>query len=183
MASAKGTQPQPDGGLPKSTIWASSLVVLFAGVATFMILQWSGSRAHTAALRVELVEVNALDAQVHGELDPLEQELAGIRGKTDRLNPGKLTFCNQSRSRVTIAKLAATWLDAEEEFQTFNSEAFGRNLFRVDPGERKVLSHAGGNWDGWVTYYSLWVRSASGEYPLAGTWPADPDHCLNWTLD
>jgi hypothetical protein len=183
MASAKATRPEPAGGLPKSTMIASVGVILFAGVATYMILQWSGSRSHTAALRVELAEATALEVQVHSELDPLEAELASTHGRTDQLNPGKLTFCNQTNRPITITMLAATWLDANEEFQTFSSEAFGRDLFRVGAKERQVLSFARGNWDGSVTYYALWVRTGSGEYPLAGTWPSDPSHCLNWTTD
>lgn len=182
MASAKEARPE-HAGLPKSTMVASVLVIVFAGVATYTILMWSGARTHTAAMRAELVEVSTLETQVHAELDPLEQELGQIRGRTDQLNPGKLTFCNQSAQPVSISMLAATWLDANEKFQTFTSEPFGRDLFRVGPRERQVLSFPRGNWDGSVTYYALWVRTGSGEYPLAGTWPADPNHCLNWTVE
>ncbi len=176
---ANGKSSAQDAGLPKSTILASGLVILFAGAATFMILQWSGSRSHTAELRTQLAESTTLEAQVHSELDPLERELGGIHGRTDQLNPGKLAICNHSSQPIVVARLAATYLGPDEKFETFNSEAFGRDLWRLGPGDRKELAHSPAGWDGSVTYYAMWLRKGGDEYPYGGMWPAaQPDFCV-----
>lgn len=168
-------------GLPKSTVLVSAVAIAFAGLATFMILKWSDSRAASAELRTQIAEVEAEAEGIRGDVDSVEQQLGSLAERTSILVRGKLSVCNFSSEVVTVESAAATWLGDDGRYRTFNSTEHGKDLWRVPPGEQTVLELPRAAWDGSVTYYALWLRVAGQEYPFAGTWPPEEgDDCVLW---
>lgn len=169
-------------GLPRPTIVVAAVAIGLAVAMTFVILKWSNARAAAAALRAEIVEVDAQIAALRPELTGVEGALGGLEQRAELLDRGKLTVCNYSGDPVTVKMVAATWLDGEGRLTTFNSTDQGLDLWRIPPGERVVLDHPQSGWDGSATYYSLWLRVRGQEYPYAGTRSSDGDDCsVTWT--
>lgn len=108
-------------GLPKSTIVVAGVAIALAGLATFVVLKWSDSRTAAGELTTRIAEVDAEAAGVRDELESVEGELSGVEQRTSVLKRGKLQICNFSGAPVVVEKVAATWMDDEGEYRTFNS--------------------------------------------------------------
>ena len=169
-------------GLPKSTIVVAGVAIALAGLATFVVLKWSDSRTAAGELTTRIAEVDAEAAGVRDELESVEGELSGVEQRTSVLKRGKLQICHSSGAPVVVEKGAATWMDDEGEYRTFNSTEHGQDLWRVEPGgERLALEHPASGWDGAVSYYAVWLRVNGDQFPFAGPWPPPGgDDCLRW---
>lgn len=173
--------PSTHAGLPKSTMAVAGVAIAMAGLMTFTLVQWSDARTRSAELSAEIAEIDARLAELRPELVAAEGQLSGLEERTGLLAPGRLAVCNHSGSTVTVKMVAATWLGADGELQTFNSTDHGLDLWRIPAGERLVLERPQAGWDGSVTYYSLWLRAQGQEFPFAGTWPpAEGGDCVEW---
>lgn len=171
-------------GLPKATMITAAIAIVFVGAATFFGMQWKGALAQTQTLRTEMGPVSEQEEALRTELSALQRQYADLQGRTDVLSNGKFEVCNESTSNVTVSKVAATYVDAVGEYQTFNSEPFGSRIWQIIPGERKLLTFAQGNveWDGSVAYFAALLRGPDGQsYPYAGMWPPNAAGCLRWT--
>lgn len=168
-------------GLPKSTILVAAAAIFFLGVGTFFLLKWTGSRAQTQEYRLQMDELRPTVEGLQAELTSLQNQLQQLQGQTSIFVRGQLKVCNFSDEPVSISSLAVTYLDDAGAFRTFHSEPYGKDLWRVQPGQEMVLSYPQGGWDGTVTYYAFWLRAGGNLYPFAGPWPLDKDHCVNWT--
>jgi|GEM_PF-4060205 len=169
-------------GLPKSTIVVAGAAIVLAGLATFVILRWSQSRAAAVEVQAEIDTVEEEAAGVRADLESVEGDLSGVEERTSVLKRGKLKICNFSGAPVVVAKAAATWMDDAGEYHTFNSSDHGQDLWRVPPGgEEVVLDHPASGWDGEVSYYAVWLRVNGDEFPFAGPWPPPGEtDCLRW---
>ena len=167
-------------GLPKATMITAAIAIACIGAATFFGMQWKGAMATAEALRTELVPVSEQHETLSAELDALQKQHRELQGRTDVLANGTFEVCNESTNTVTVSKLAATYVDADGDYQTFNSEGFGSRIWQVVPGERKQLTFEQGDvvWDGSVVYFAAIL---DGQYPYAGMWPPTTAGCLRWT--
>ena len=170
-------------GLPKATIMVSFVTILIAGAATFLAMQWSGSRATSQQLQKQLDELTAQENQVSQELGDLRGQYTGLENRASVLGTGTFVFCNNSDETVTIKHLASTWLDANGEFKTFSTEEYGKDLWVIRPNSRVTLDFGrGAIWDGSVTYYSLILertneRRETEQIPFSGYWKAEQTEC------
>jgi len=166
-------------GLPRSTVIASSVAIVFIGLTTFSLLKWTGSHDTAAALRIEIDEAAATEAELREELAPLAAQYDRLKGRTDVLGIGKLTVCNSSDERITISQVASIYYnDESSEFQIFNSQKHGHGLWSLEPGEVRELSFPSAGWDGSVTYYALFINDL---VPYGGVWPLKAGHCIRHT--
>ncbi len=173
-----------DAGLPKITMMISFVAILFAGALAYVIMTWADANAAKAEAQLIIDdEVLVQEEQVAGELKVFEDQLAALKERAGVLVRGKMAVCNNSTGTITVSLLAATYLNDAGEFETFNSEGFGRQLWRIPAGEKQLLTYSQGstNWDGDVGYYSMWLEAGGQEYPFAGTWPSDSEYCVRWT--
>lgn len=166
-------------GLPKSTMIAATVAIVFTGTTTFFLIKWIGSRDAATQLRADIEEAQANEATLREQLDPLATQYDRLKSRTDVLWVGKLSVCNSSDETVTISRLASVYLDEEGAFTVFNSEDHGHDLWKLGPGEVRELSYPAAGWDGSVTYYALWISYSGGrESPYAGPWPLKAGHCV-----
>lgn len=170
-------------GLPKSTIVVAAVAIALAGLAAFVVLKWSDSRAAASELTTRIAEIDEEAAGVRSELESVEGELSGVEQRTGVLKRGKMQICNFSGAQVVVESVAATWMDDQGEYHTFNSTDHGLDLWRVESGQRLALDHPESGWDGSVSYYAVWVREkGGGQLPYAGPWPPPGgDDCLRLT--
>ena len=172
-------------GLPSSTVILALLCVAFVGGATFLTMRWTGAQKNTVKLRDSIVLLTEEEAELTEQATLVRTQYKELKGRTDVLYNGKMEICNESTRDVRISKIAATFLNDNGDFETFNSEPYGTRIWTVIPGERKELSFLQGNvaWDGSVVYYSALLRGADGqEYPFGGMWPPNDSKCLKWTM-
>lgn len=177
-------------GLPKATIMVSFVTILIAGTATFLAMQWTGSRAASQAVSEQLEgEVIPLETEVSQELGALRTQLTDLQTQASILGTGKFHFCNNDDIPVTIKHLSATFLDSAGKFETFSTEEYGENLWEVPPRTRVVLDFGrGAIWDGSVTYYSLILEMGEADedgdreqIPFSGYWKPEQTECvLSW---
>ncbi len=172
-----------DAGLPKITMMISAVAIAFAGILAFLILKWTDSNAAATEARLMIEELGTAEDEVSAILNEVEGRLAGLEERSNVLIKGKLSVCNLSTEPVSVSLLAATHLNDQGAFETFNSETLGKGLWRIGPGETQALTYAQGavTWDGDVSYYAMWLMAGGQEYPYAGTWPADEEFCIRWT--
>lgn len=171
------------GGLPRSTTLVSFGAIVLIGVLAFFIVSWSNKRTQAATLRDEIAGFDTALAEKRAELAPLERQHQALQGQTDLFARGKMCVLNPSSDRqATITKLAVVYLDESGQFQTFNSDAAGDATWAIAPGHTELLRHERSGWDGSVTYYALWYSVGGQEFPLAGPWPLDPEHCARLAL-
>lgn len=171
-------------GLPKATVISALAAIVFVVAATFFGMQWSGARNQAATLETEIANISEREAELTTELDALQAEYRELQGRTDILANGSFEICNESSSEVTVSRLAATYVNADGGFETFNSEPYGSRLWQIVPGERKSLTFEQGDvaWDGSVVYYAAELRGPDGQtYPFAGMWPPNAAGCFRWT--
>lgn len=167
-------------GLPRSTVFVSVGAIALSGVLALIIVTWSDKRTQAATLRDEIADLEPTLAEKRQELASLERQRDVLRSQTDLFARGKLCVSNHKpNDPVTIQKLAVVYLDETGHFQTFNSEAYGDDLWTIPAGHRRQpLSYSRGGWDGSVTYYAMWIEAEDKEGPRAGEWPIDPEYCL-----
>lgn len=169
-------------GLPKATIMVSFVTILTAAVATFLAMQWTGSRATSDQLRQQLDEVTLQETQISQELGDLRGQLTDLQRRTNVLGTGSFVFCNNGDTKVTIKHLSSTFLNPAGEFETFSTEAYGEDLWEVASGSTMKLNFGDGAiWDGSVTYYSVVLEVDGSQYPFSGFWkPEQTDCVLSW---
>jgi len=177
-------------GLPKVTITVSFVTILIAGAATFLAMQWSGTRAASQAVNQQLEEeVIPLETQVSQELGTLRSQLTDLQTQASILGTGSFHFCNNDEVPVTIKHLSATYLNSAGEYETFSTEEYGENLWEVPPRTRVKLDFGrGAIWDGSVTYYSLILELGDEDeqgdreqIPFSGYWKPEQTECvLSW---
>ena len=192
-------QPQPDDssdsnagrghqGLPKATIMVSFVTILIAGAATFLAMQWQGSRTASQALQKQLdEEILPEETVVSQELGALRTQLTDLQNQASILETGEFYFCNNDEVPVTIKHLATTFLNSAGEFETFSTEEYGEDLWEIQPRSRVKLDFGrGAIWDGSVTYYSLILEigdedGESEQIPFSGYWKPEQTECvLSW---
>ena len=147
-------------------------------------MQWTGARNQAATLETEIANIAEREAELKSQLDALQAEYRELQGRTDVLSNGRFEICNESSGKVTVTRLAATYVTESGDFETFNSEPFGSRIWELVPGERKALTFEQGNvtWDGSVVYYAAMLRGPDGQtYPFAGMWPPNAAGCFRWT--
>lgn len=175
-------------GLPKATIMVSFVAILTAAAATFLAMQWSGSRATSQTLNQQLEdEVIPLETEVSKELGALRTQLTDLQAQASVLGSGPFYFCNNDDVPVTIKHLSSTFLNSAGEFETFSTEEYGEDLWEVPPRTKVKLDFGrGAIWDGSVTYYSLILEKASedgdrAQIPFSGYWKPEHTECvLSW---
>jgi hypothetical protein len=175
-------------GLPKATIMVSFVTILTAGVATFLAMQWSGSRAASQTVNQQLEsEVIPLETEVSQELGILRGQLTDLQTQASVLGSGPFYFCNNDDVPVTIKHLASTFLNSSGEFETFSTEEYGENLWEVPARTQVKLDFGrGAIWDGSVTYYSLILEKDNeggdrAQIPFSGYWKPEHTECvLSW---
>jgi hypothetical protein len=173
MAGAKG------GGLPRSTILAASVSIGLIGVFAYFVVTWGNRRTEAATLRDEIAAIDTTLEEKGAELAPQRRQLETLQSQTDLFARGKMCVFNPSSSeRVTIQHLAVVYMDEGGQFQSFNSDSAGGLTWTMDPGHRENLSRMDSGWDGSVTYYAMWLRVGTREFPIAAPWPLDPEHCV-----
>jgi hypothetical protein len=169
-------------GLPRSTVAVSAVAILFAGLGTFVLMQWTGSRTRAGELRAAIEQATARETELRSQADPLAEQYERLKGRTDLLWTGKLKVCNSTDDEVVVSPLAAVYLAEDGSFVTFNSSDHGSDLWRLAPGEVRELSFPDAGWDGSVSYYSLWIKGSHGEVPYAGAWPVEAGFCVRHTV-
>lgn len=170
-------------GLPRSTFLVSFGAIALIGVLAFFIVSWGNHRTQAATLRDEIVGFDATLAEKRAELAPLERQHQALQGQTDLFARGKMCVMNPTSDEpMTITQLAVVYLDANGQFQTFSNDTAGDLTWPIAPGHTEMLNHPGSGWDGSVTYYALWYSKGGQEFPLAGVWPLDPEHCVSLPL-
>lgn len=173
MAGGDGT------GLPRSTVLVSFGTIVLIGVVAFFVVTWTGARTQTATVRSEIAAVDATLQEKREEFAPERRKLETLQNQTDLFARGKMCVLNASSDQeVTIRKLAIVYLDDEGRFQTFNSDTAGGVQWKIGPGHREHLDYPRGGWDGSVTYFAMWYSVGGNEFPMAETWPVDPEHCV-----
>jgi len=173
-------------GLAKSTVMAAMVAIVFVVAATFFGMQLSGAGKNIALLTTEIATISEEEEALTAELTALQRQHAELKGRTDVLYNGSFQVCNESNRDIRVAAVAATYLNQEGGFETFNSQPYGTRLWTIEPGQRKSLTFEQGNvaWDGSVTYYAALLRAADGqEYPYAGMWPPNDAGCMRWTVN
>jgi len=168
--------------LPKATITVSFVVILIAASATFLAMQWSGSRATSAEISTKLEEVTQQENEISQQLGEIRGQLTDLERRASVLGTGRFVICNNDKTNVTIKHLSSTYLNPSGEFETFSTESYGEDLWVVSPGSKVKLDFGGGRiWDGSVTYYSVVLEVEGAQYPFSGYWkPEQTDCVLKW---
>ena len=169
-------------GLPKATIMVSFATILIAALATFLAMQWTGSRAASDQLQQQLDEITQQETVIDQELGELQSQWSDLQERTDVLGTGSFVFCNNGDTTVTIKHLSSTFLNPAGEFETFSTEAYGEDLWEVASSSKIDLDFGNGAiWDGSVTYYSVVLEVDGAQYPFSGFWqPEQTDCVLSW---
>lgn len=169
-------------GLPKATMMVSFVAILIAAGATFLAMQWTGTRTESAQIQQQLDEITVQETQVSQELGDLRGQLTELQRRTNVLGTGTFVFCNNGDTTVTIKHLSSTFLSPAGAFETFSTEAYGEDLWEVPAGSRVDLDFGDGAiWDGSVTYYSVVLEVEGSQYPFSGFWKPEQTECvLSW---
>lgn len=168
-------------GLPRSTVMVAAVAILFAGLMTFFILKWAGARTATQDAKAQMADLQPKAQELTTNLAAVQGQLDKLKGQTNVLTRGKFKVCNRSHDAIVVVYLAATYLDEQGNFQTFNSSEYGKDLWRLEAGQIQELNYLRGDWDGSVTYYAAEIHAGNNDYLYAGAWPLDEDFCILWS--
>ncbi len=162
-------------GLPRATMVASLLAVVFAAAAVYCFMQWLKSEKEVTRISASRDEQRAALERISGEAEALESTLR-------MLDSGKLIVRNRATNTITIIWIAATYIDDDGAYQTVNSAFYDFPKWEIEPEGKVQLNMQNPrkpNWNGETIFYAMRIIVGDKNvhpcddnevHPYAGLW-------------